>query len=250
MEDDALLDAIEALQRLIITEARGDEPMDEDRYVDLRRKLVRDPRIGSRMPQFVRDCRDAGQLWAFLSARLPNDTAARLNFVWAAFRPLIDEIEFAGSPVERHVSHTLAELDFAVVTNAWERALARRQEDPAGAITAARTLLESVCKHILDDFDLTYNNRTELPKLYFQVSEALNIAPTQHSEDLFKRILGGCSSVVEGLGALRNSLGDAHGSGRRAVRPAERHAQLAVDLAGAVAVFLLQTAEARKTTAG
>src|SRR6478735_6213639 len=37
------------------------------------------------------------------------------------------------------------------VRAAWQRAVARRKDDPAGAITAARTLLETVCKHILDE---------------------------------------------------------------------------------------------------
>jgi hypothetical protein len=81
-------------------------------------------------------------------------------------------------------------------------------------------------------------------------AELLNIAPSQHSEELFKRILGACASVIEGLGAMRNVLGDAHGTTRRGGRPAERHAQLAVHLAGSVALFLFQTAEARRSNAG
>ena len=56
-----------------------------------------------------------------------------------------------------------------------------------------------------------------------------------------KQILGGVSSVVNGLGALRNRLGDAHGKGKSQVRPAQRHAQLAVNLAGATALFLIET---------
>jgi hypothetical protein len=62
---------------------------------------------------------------------------------------------------------------------------------------------------------------------------------------VFKQILGGCSAVVEGLGALRNRLSDAHGTGKSAVKPAARHAELAVNLAGALAVYLLATKAAR-----
>ncbi|WP_334364405.1 abortive infection family protein [Bradyrhizobium sp. AZCC 1578] len=47
------------------------------------------------------------------------------------------------------------------------------------------------------------------------------------------------TSVVEGLGSLRNKIGDAHGQGGKPVRPSARHAaQLAVNLAGAMATFL------------
>jgi hypothetical protein len=62
-----------------------------------------------------------------------------------------------------------------------------------------------------------------------------------------KQILGGCSAIVNGLGTLRNKLGDAHGKGASPVKPSARHAELAVNLAGTTALFLIQTYEANKT---
>lgn len=59
-------------------------------------------------------------------------------------------------------------------------------------------------------------------------------------------ILGGCSAVVNGLGTLRNKLGDAHGQGKIPVTPAARHAELAVNLAGSLALFLVSTHKASK----
>lgn len=125
------------------------------------------------------------------------------------------------------------------------RALDRRVNDPEGAITLSRTLLESVCRYIIEDIEKEDVGNLDLPKLYARVSQHLNIAPNQHSEKLFKRILGGCTSVVEGLGALRNELSDAHGQGKRQVKPAPRHAELAVNLAGAMATFLVATYEVK-----
>jgi hypothetical protein len=81
--------------------------------------------------------------------------------------------------------------------------------------------------------------------LYKAVATKLNIAPSQHTEDAFKRILGGATSVVEGLGSLRNKIGDAHGQGGKPIRPGARHAQLAVNLAGTMATFLIETWIAR-----
>ncbi|MGI8632006.1 MAG: abortive infection family protein [Solirubrobacterales bacterium] len=54
----------------------------------------------------------------------------------------------------------------------------------------------------------------------------LQLAPGTYSEEAFKQILGGCNSVVVGLGRLRNKVGDTHGSGRRAYRPSDRHAPI------------------------
>jgi hypothetical protein len=88
----------------------------------------------------------------------------------------------------------------------------------------------------------------DLPKLYGLTSRQLNLSPSQHTEQLFKQILGGCQTVVEGLGALRNRHSDAHGKGVAVARPAPRHAELAVNLAGTMATFLLQTWEARKNS--
>ena len=86
-----------------------------------------------------------------------------------------------------------------------------------------------------------YAESDDLQKLWGACAGSLNLAPRQHEEKLFKTILGNCQSVVKSLGALRNKIGDAHGSGRRAVRPKPRHAELAVNLAGAMASFLVST---------
>ena len=50
-------------------------------------------------------------------------------------------------------------------------------------------MLESVCKNILEEYEGTIEGNPDPPKLYAKVSNYLNIAPTQHSEKIFKRIL-------------------------------------------------------------
>ena len=87
------------------------------------------------------------------------------------------------------------------------------------------------------------------PRLYRVTAEALTLAPSQHTEQVFKQILGGCTSVVEGLGSLRNRLGDSHGKGKKGVKPAPRHAELAVNLAGAMAIYLVETWKIRTEAA-
>lgn len=121
-----------------------------------------------------------------------------------------------------------------------DKTLARVEEDPDGAITSARSLLESVCKQILEKRFVHCAN-DDLPKLHGKVAKELNLAPSAHSEEAVKRILGGCFSVIEGLGALRNSLGDAHGRGLNSVKPDVRHARLAVNFSTAAASYLLET---------
>nr|WP_284508423.1 abortive infection family protein [Caballeronia sp. INML5] len=71
-------------------------------------------------------------------------------------------------------------------------------------------------------------------------------APDDHTEGIFKRILGGCQSVVQGLGSMRNKLGDAHSLGPVRARPSPRHAELAANLSGAMATFLVSTGDVHK----
>lgn len=74
----------------------------------------------------------------------------------------------------------------------------------------------------------------------------MNLSPSQHTEQVFKQVLGGCHSVVQGLGAMRNRLGAANGKGSTAYRPLPRHAAPAVNLSGAMAMYLVETFEAHK----
>lgn len=132
--------------------------------------------------------------------------------------------------------------DWETVRRSWDAALDKVVTDPEGAITATRTTLESVCKHICDERGVSYDDVAgDLAKLYKASAAAMEIAPDQHSERIIKQILSGVATVVNGLGAMRNSLSDSHGRGKASVRPAPRHARLAVNTGFAVASFLIDT---------
>ena len=145
------------------------------------------------------------------------------------------------SPSDAEIEQALAILDADHIRAAWAKALHRRQTDPDGAITAARTLLESVCKHILKSAGTQYPRNADLPKLYHMVCENLNLSPSQHVDTNVKRVLGNCQSVVSGISFLRNHLGDAHASDIGLDIPDSRFGELAVNLAGAMATFLAKT---------
>ena len=151
-----------------------------------------------------------------------------------------------GSPADAAISSVLQRFEPEQVHGRWTAAMDRRSTDPAGAITLARTLLEDVCRWLLEELGEGAVNQEDLPALYRKLSKGLKLAPDDHSEQVFKQILGSCQQVVEQLGALRNKLGDAHGGGPRRAKPAARHAELAVNLAGTMATFLIATWEARK----
>ena len=239
LESDA--EKAECLQNMLISHATGGSAEEQD-YKLLRRHFMDSSSTSELLPKFVRTNRDLSQFWGFIKYEY-STYQERRNFIYAEFASLLDFLEGKNrKPADLTITDELKNFDEDGVHSIWMKALERRNIDPEGAITASRTLLESVCKHILDSKNINYDKqKIELPELYKMTSKELNISPSQHTEEIFKQILGGVTSVVLGLGALRNRLGDAHGQGKSPVKPASRHAQLAVNLAGATALFLIET---------
>jgi Abortive infection C-terminus len=240
-EESVLDKAIRFQNGLIAHATGGGFEGGEAAYQELRRFFASRADTKTKLPDFVRRCRDLGQFWGFVKYER-GTYAERRNLLWDAFRPLIDYLETQDrAPGVVSITETLEAFGPGHVHAAWQKALDRRVTDPEGAITSARTLVETVCKHILEDAGVLYPDDADLPKLWALAAEQLNLAPHQHQEGVFKAILGNCQSVVNNLGAIRNRVGDAHGQGRRPVRPKARHAELAVNLAGTMAAFLVST---------
>lgn len=240
-----LFERLEAFQNLLISYATGGS-VDEGEFKRARTELLSLPSVRDRLPRFVRTHRDLKQLWPHFK-QVSSTYRGRRDYIWKEFGPLLAEFEpSAAAPGDARVAEALAVLSSASVRTAWQTALERQLSDPDGAITSARTLLETVCKHILDAVHVRYDAAADLPKLYRLTAETLSLAPSRHTEPILKQVLGGCTAVVEGIGAMRNKLGDAHGKGQTDAQPEPRHAELAVNLAGAAATFLVDSWERQR----
>lgn len=241
---DSAFERAQMLQSIMISRATGGMP-DEATYQILRRHFFDEPVTKQLLPEFVRTSRDLSQFWGHIKPAA-GTYQARREIIWEAFQPLLDHLEAANrSPSDLTITDALNFLQAEKVTEAWQKAIARRHTDADGAITSARQLLESVCKTILDDLSIDHPPDADLPKLWALCSQQLNLAPSLHTEVAFKSVLGACQTVVQYLGTIRNRLGDAHGTGRVPARAAPRHAALVVNLAGTMAAFLVETYQAR-----
>lgn len=209
-------------------------------YKIIRDELIVNPSIKSKIPIFLETCEDLNQFWAFIKMKFPTWDERR-KYIFKEFEPVLFLLnDGCIAPSDEAVTTGLAKVDSEYIQETWKKALERRNTDPEGAITSARTLLEEVCKHILDKSGITYKDSADLPELYFLVSKHINLAPSQQTEPLLKQILGGCHAVVIGLGEFRNKFGDAHGKGSITVKPSALYAELAVNLAGTMATFLIE----------
>ncbi|MDB4793140.1 abortive infection family protein [bacterium] len=235
----------DALVHLLIDRATGGPENDSD-FVALRKHFLDSPH-NNLLPAWFRPKRLLNQFWQFIQGKYPSYRERR-TFLWEEFDPLLRALETGGvNPADDDMDVVLDAFNADGVRRSWRRVTRRIHDDPEGAITAARELVETVIKHILDGRNVSYNStRGDLPQLYKLVQKELNLAPADHQEQIFKQILSGCSSVVTGLGAIRNRLGDAHGKGTVAARPLPRHARLATNFAGTMALFLMETSLAKE----
>lgn len=158
-----LLNDLESMKNMLMATACGGDRGDPA-YVDLRKSLIRTS-IGTRLPRFIHSCRSLAEFWGFIQPKFAH-YAERTAYLVEEFAPLLDELERADlHPGLAPIQEVLAKVDGDHVRDAWQKALDRRVEDPEGAITAARTLLETVCKHILDSCSVPYSDKEELPAL-------------------------------------------------------------------------------------
>ncbi len=233
---------IETFQNLLLDIATGGRG-DESEFQKLRTELLENVELKNYIPEFLITNRSTGQFWQFIKFKFPS-YAERRTYLWSEFSKTLNYVEQKQKGIiDDSIQKTIDKFNQEYINAQWLKALERKIDDPEGAITTSRTLIETTCKFILDDLNETYKDDLELPKLYKLTAEKLNLAPDQHTEQIFKQILGGCQTVVEGLGALRNKLSDSHGKKISQLKPSSRHAELAVNLAGTMTTFLLETYE-------
>jgi hypothetical protein len=139
-------------------------------------------------------------------------------------------------------------LDFDTVELDIARALANAAIDSEDAVTAACSLLESVCRSILIELSLPLPAKRDIDGLIRAVQEPLNISPGRTDlpmevEQDVRQVLGGLTSVAKGIGALRTHAGDAHGREKGFKRIDARIARLAITAASSLALFLIETWE-------
>lgn len=122
---------------------------------------------------------------------------------------------------------------------------------PHVAIGTAKELVETCCKSILEEKGIPCNDTWKLMKLLRETTKTLKLTPedipdSANAASSIKQILGSLSAVVQGIAELRNHYGSGHGKDGKFIGLKSRHAKLAVGAASTLAMFLLETLDARK----
>lgn len=124
------------------------------------------------------------------------------------------------------------------------------ENSPELAIGTAKELIETICQTILSERTVEINKDWDLLQLLKQTTKLLNLTPEGISDEAkaaksIKSILGSLTTVVQGIGELRNQYGSGHGKKATFKGLTSRHAKLSVGAASTLAIFLLETHKAR-----
>lgn len=145
--------------------------------------------------------------------------------------------------VAKIVSQT---IDAEYVSKQITRMQSALESDTEAAIGTAKEFVETICKTILKERDISYKLNEDMPKLVKQVAGVLELVPKgiikeAKATEIIKRLLSNLGTVSDGLAELRNIHGTGHGKEASSKGLLLRHARLAVGAATTLAVFLWET---------
>jgi hypothetical protein len=120
----------------------------------------------------------------------------------------------------------------------WVEANRRISADPAGATTAARTLLETTLKTIIEERGGKPDGSGDIGKLVKQAEKILGFDPKDHPGE--HQVFSGIASVLNGLACLSNEAGDRHGTVGGVGIEDPSVAEVCVNACGTLALFFIE----------
>ncbi len=146
--------------------------------------------------------------------------------------------------------NTTGPVDAEYVARQITRMEAAVNREPDLAIGTAKELLETVAKTILDERNIAYDRKDDLPVLLRKARNALQLSSDDIDDaargaNIIRQLFGNLGSIVQSLAELRNHYGTGHGRSATSGGLGARHARLAAGAAATLATFMLETHEAR-----
>ena len=117
-----------------------------------------------------------------------------------------------------------------------------KKSDYPSAATAARTLLETILKHIYKGVSgKEADESMKFQDLYKHMALKLNMHKTAEIDKQLKEVSKGLFGVASNLTTLRNKVGDAHGKNTHRYNIEKHHAELIVNSSLTLSKFLYES---------
>lgn len=125
------------------------------------------------------------------------------------------------------------------------------ESNPHLALGISKELIETCCKHILNQKEIEINKDWDIARLIKEANKQIDLMPFEiENIDLAKssisKILGGFSNIVHGITELRNSYGTGHGHSPEFKTLDGIYIKLAVSASSELAIFYLSLIEIQK----
>ena len=117
-------------------------------------------------------------------------------------------------------------------------------DDSESVIGYTKDLLEKIFKIILDDHNVNYNN-DNVQTLYKKTCSVLKLDLDDDYNNSFKKIFGGCSTIVNEICYLRNKFGIGHGNPKSISLP-RGYQILFINSAATICTFLIDNWQKNK----
>ncbi len=235
---------VQLQEYLITTITQGHNPYMQMMFESRRKNLYNSAVPKNLLPDWLADIHSLSSFYQWIKEKGNGDQ--RKAFVCDSFKPALKYLQSKPSVIgQTSITDKLEVFRETYIYDSWIKGIGRIESDPDGALTSARTLVETTCKFILKKLSIPFEIDTDLPKLCKLTIGALNVSPDPLTKEAFMRIFNGCYTAIEGIGELRNKLSDSHGKDEGFKKPLRRHAELTVNLSGTLSVFMLETLESQ-----
>ena len=200
------------------------------------------------------DVADAKNLCQMYNSHLKNDGFHIVEKSRISGKPVYvgRHIGFFSTPGVSAAKSTLSGSDVTYVAQQITRMEAAVDSDPNLAIGTAKELIETCCKTILHNRNVDFPGNSDLPQLAKLTGKELKLTPDNIPDQAkaaatIKRLLSNLAMITQGVSELRNKYGTGHGKKAGTKGLSSRHAKLAVGAASTLAVFLVETHQARNS---
>lgn len=171
--------------------------------------------------------------------------------IYQKCKDIVERIEGTSSAISQTANSLKKKFSSEYMSKQIELMVSMQVTNPTNAIGAAKELIESCCKTILDELGIPWGKTDDVPQLTNKTLDALNLLPanvqsTDQGADAIKAILGNLRSIPSKLAEIRNPFGSGHGKSASFKGLEERHAKLAVGSSITFVDFVWSTYESQK----
>ncbi len=182
-----------------------------------------------------------------------NGYDERYAKIYQKCKDIVERIEGTSSVISQAADNLKKKFSSEYMSQQIELMISMQATNPTNAIGAAKELIESCCKTILDEMGILWSKTDDVPQLTNKTLDALNLLPaniqsTDQGADAIKAILGNLRSIPSKLAEIRNPFGSGHGKSASFKGLEERHAKLAVGSSITFVDFVWSTYENQKQT--